>query len=239
MGYIKLDRAIRKWRWYTKKNMLNVWIELLLNAAFEDYYYDGQLIKRGQVLIGREKMANQLGIGVQELRTCLNRLVSTNEITIQSTNRGSIVTIINWDKYQSSPSNTNQQTNRETNQQVTSNQPTTNQLLTTIKEVKEVKETLGIEKNAGAYACFNHTEQNDLYGIPLLSLFEQEFGRPMSSRECNMISEWAETYDDALIRYALIEAILYETRNIDYIDRILFNWKKRGFTAEQYEKGER
>ena len=120
MGYIKLDRAIRKWRWYTKKNMLNVWIELLLNAAFEDYYYDGQLIKRGQVLIGREKMANQLGIGVQELRTCLNRLVSTNEITIQSTNRGSIVTIINWDKYQSSPSNTNQQTNRETNQQPTS-----------------------------------------------------------------------------------------------------------------------
>ena len=146
MGYIKLDRAIRKWRWYTKKNMLNVWIELLLNAAFEDYYYDGQLIKRGQVLIGREKMANQLGIGVQELRTCLNRLVSTNEITIQSTNRGSIVTIINWDKYQSSPSNTNQQTNRETNQQVTSNQPATNQPLTTIKEVKEVKETLGIEK---------------------------------------------------------------------------------------------
>ena len=82
MGYIKLDRAIRKWRWYTKKNMLNVWIELLLNAAFEDYYYDGQLIKRGQVLIGREKMANQLGIGVQELRTCLNRPVSYTHLTL-------------------------------------------------------------------------------------------------------------------------------------------------------------
>ena len=94
MGYIKLDRAIRKWRWYTKKNMLNVWIELLLSAAFEDYYCDGQLIKRGQVMIGREKMAKQLGMGVKELRTCLNRLVSTGEITIQSTNRGSIITIV-------------------------------------------------------------------------------------------------------------------------------------------------
>ena len=127
MGYIKLDRAIRKWRWYTKKNMLNVWIELLLSAAFEDYYCDGQLIKRGQVMIGREKMAKQLGMGVQELRTCLNRLVSTGEITIQSTNRGSIITIVKWDEYQGSPSNTNQQSNQRTNQQVTSNQPATNQ----------------------------------------------------------------------------------------------------------------
>ena len=103
--------------------MLNVWIELLLSAAFEDYYCDGQLIKRGQVMIGREKMAKQLGMGVQELRTCLNRLVSTGEITIQSTNRGSIITIVKWDEYQGSPSNTNQQSNQRTNRQVTSNQP--------------------------------------------------------------------------------------------------------------------
>ena len=174
MGYIKLDRAIRKWRWYTKKNMLNVWIELLLSAAF---------IKRGQVMIGREKMAKQLGMGVQELRTCLNRLVSTGEITIQSTNRGSIITIVKWDEYQGSPSNTNQQSNQRTNQQVTSNQPATNQQLTTIKEIKEdkeVKETFREERNAPASARSDYADGDEFYKIPLLDLCESEMGRTLS-----------------------------------------------------------
>ena len=242
MGYIKLDRAIRKWRWYTKKNMLNVWIELLLSAAFEDYYCDGQLIKRGQAMIGREKMAKQLGMGVQELRTCLNRLVSTGEITIQSTNRGSIITIVKWDEYQGSPSNTNQQSNQRTNQQVTSNQPATNQQLTTIKEIKEdkeVKETFREERNAPASARSDYADGDEFYKIPLLDLCESEMGRTLSSRDCQLLADWQQRYDDPLIRYAITEAVLYGKYSLDYVDRILYNWAQKGLTAEQYENGER
>lgn len=245
MGYIKLDRAIRKWRWYTKKNMLNVWIELLLSAAFEDYYCDGQLVKRGQAIIGREKLAKQLGIGVQELRTCLNRLVSTGEITIQSTNRGSIVTIVKWDEYQSSPSITNQESNQRTNQQVTSNQPATNQPLTTIKEikedkeVKEIKETYRAEGRLRARACFDNAQEDDFYTMPLRSFYEREIGRSLEEDEGKFLDRWKQQYDDSLIRYAIIEASLYGKDSLQYIDRILNNWDQKGLTAERYENGER
>ena len=62
----------------------------------------------------------------------MNHLKSTNEITIKSTNRFSIVTIVNWEKYQI---NKKQSTNKLTNN-LTNNQPTTNQQLTTEKEYK-------------------------------------------------------------------------------------------------------
>ena len=54
-----------------------------------------------------------------------------------------------------------------------------------------------------------------------------------------MISQWTSEYEDKLIRYALREALVYDKRNIDYIDRVLWNWKERNFTCEQYEEGKR
>ena len=46
-------------------------------------------------------------------------------------------------------------------------------------------------------------------------------------------------YDQTLIVYALREAMTKNKRSFDYIDRILLDWKRRGFSAEDYERGER
>ncbi|MBV4172079.1 DnaD domain-containing protein, partial [[Clostridium] innocuum] len=82
-------------------------------------------------------------------------------------------------------------------------------------------------------------EQTDMYSSSLIDLYEQGFGRPLSQREVQTICQWAEEHEDRLIRYALREALTYDKQSIDYIDRILLKWKQRGFTAEQYEEGER
>ena len=46
-------------------------------------------------------------------------------------------------------------------------------------------------------------------------------------------------YDQKLIRYALREALTYEKKSFDYIERILQIWKEKGLTAEMYEEGRR
>lgn len=139
-GFIKVARGLRDWQWYSKRNMVAIWIELLLTAAFSDYYQDGILVKRGQVITGRKKLAEKLNISEQEIRSCLDRLKSTNEITIKTTNKYSVITIVKYDEYQGKPEWINQQINQENNQQATNKQPANNQQITTIKEEQEDKE---------------------------------------------------------------------------------------------------
>ena len=120
------------WEWYQDANTTRVFIHLLLNANLEESRFKNHVIPKGSLVIGRKSLAETLGITEQNVRTALNHLKSTNEITIKSTNRFSIVTIVNWEKYQI---NKKQSTNKVTNN-LTNNQPTTNQQLTTEKEYK-------------------------------------------------------------------------------------------------------
>lgn len=138
-GYIKLSRKLRDWQWYGTPNMVAVWVELLLRARFEDGYYNGKLIKKGCAVFGREELAKKLGLQPQQIRTCINRLKSTNEITTESTNRFTIVRIVKWEEYQYLLKDDNQENNQQSNHQLTSKQPADNQQVTTSNNVKNVK----------------------------------------------------------------------------------------------------
>ncbi len=75
------------------------------------------------------------------------------------------------------------------------------------------------------------TESKDLYTI-----FENEFGRPLSPMECESMAMWIDqdALDPSLIKAALREAVISGTLNFRYIDRILFEWKKNGIqTVDQ------
>jgi DNA replication protein len=74
-------------------------------------------------------------------------------------------------------------------------------------------------------------DEQDLYTV-----FEQEFGRPLSPMECENLAMWLDEdqQDPAIIKAALREAVISGKLNFRYIDRILFNWKKNGVkTIEQ------
>ena len=74
-------------------------------------------------------------------------------------------------------------------------------------------------------------DEHDLYTV-----FEQEFGRPLSPMECENLAMWLDedNQDPAIIKAALREAVIAGKLNFRYIDRILFNWKKNGIqTIEQ------
>ncbi|WP_059170930.1 DnaD domain-containing protein [Bacillus sp. FJAT-27445] len=75
------------------------------------------------------------------------------------------------------------------------------------------------------------SEEADLYTV-----FEKEFGRPLSPFECETLAMWVDDDKHApqIIKTALREAVMSGKLNFRYIDRILFEWKKNGIkTIEQ------
>jgi len=139
-GFIKLYKKIKNWEWYQNSYCFHIMIHLIISANYKDSGWQGIEVKRGQFITGHRKISKETGISSQSVRTCLNKLKSTNEITIKSTNKFSIITICNYDIYQDSIILTNPQTNPQTNKQLTNNQQTTNKQLTTTNKNKEIKE---------------------------------------------------------------------------------------------------
>ena len=68
----------------------------------------------------------------------------------------------------------------------------------------------------------------------VFSLFENEFGRPLSSMEFELINNWLDRgISEELINSALKEAIFNGSFTLRYIDAILTEWVKKGFKTHK------
>ncbi|MDW0109051.1 DnaD domain-containing protein [Sporosarcina aquimarina] len=67
----------------------------------------------------------------------------------------------------------------------------------------------------------------------IYQIFEQEFGRLLSPMECETIAMWIDQDHHGLdiIKAALKEAVIAQKLSMRYIDRILFEWKKKNVTT--------
>ena len=140
-GYIKLYRSMTKWEWYSDSNTKAVFLHLLLNANLEETRYMNHVIPKGGLVTGYPALSRQLGISIQSVRTAIKHLKLTNEITVKSTNRFSIVTIVNWEKYQGGKT----KLTGKVSDKPTAKQQSANSQLTTEKEYKN-KELKNIEE---------------------------------------------------------------------------------------------
>lgn len=135
-GYIKLHRSMLDWEWLDDPITTQVWVYCLLRANYTTQRWHGELIMPGQFITSLGHMAKELGITRQNLKTAINHLKSTNNLTSKPTNKYTLITIEKWELYQSAGEKvTNKLTNKLTN-----DQPTTNQQLTTDKEREEREE---------------------------------------------------------------------------------------------------
>ncbi len=88
-----------------------------------------------------------------------------------------------------------------------------NKLLTFIINEDEVKEE----------------ENNKIY-----ETIEKEFGRTLSPIEYELIKQWLDaSISEELIKEALKEAVLNGVNNLKYIDRILFEWTRKGYKTKK------
>lgn len=111
-GWVKVFRSLLEWEWYKKPNMVHLFIHLLLSANHESKKWQGVEIKRGQLVTGRKSLSKATGISERSIRTCLEMLKTTNELTIKTTNKYSIITICKYEDYQELKSISDQQSDQ-------------------------------------------------------------------------------------------------------------------------------
>jgi hypothetical protein len=99
-GFIVLHRKMLEWEWYNDIPCKVLFLHIILKANFKDTKWRGITIKRGQLVTGRLALAEQTGLTERQIRTALNKLKTTSNLTIKTTNKYSIITITNYEKYQ-------------------------------------------------------------------------------------------------------------------------------------------
>lgn len=71
----------------------------------------------------------------------------------------------------------------------------------------------------------------------IYALYESELGRTLSSFEYEIINKWKEqNIDNSIIKGALKEAILNGVTSFKYIDKIVYEWSKKGVKKENIEE---
>jgi hypothetical protein len=157
-GYVKLHRKLLDSAFRDQPLILALLTNLLLMASHREvkFLWNGkeQVLLPGQLITGRKTLSKETGISEQTIRTALYALKSTNTITIKSTNRFSLISIVNWKKYQ----------DRQPTEQPAS-QPTVNQQLTTYKNEEN-------EKKIGSDHLVNEKDINYLLEVPSIDLEE-------------------------------------------------------------------
>ena len=123
-GFILLYRQITEWEWYKNPNTFRVFLHCLLMANFTDGRFEGKPVNRGQFVTSLPSLAKQTSLSIQQVRTALEHLKSTGEITDKAYNKYRVITVVKYDDYQKD--------NRQNNSQSTGNQQAINRQSTAI-----------------------------------------------------------------------------------------------------------
>ena len=159
-NFIKIDRKILQWEWWTDINTFRLFMYMLISAYWKDGNYKGKTIPRGSFPSSVSELAKNTNLTESEIRTALKHLQSTGEITSKSTNKFTVFSVENYDFYQSSEVHIDKQkrkqiTSKSTNKSQTINKQLTNSIL---KESNNIQED-NIYHTYIDYACAREDEQ--------------------------------------------------------------------------------
>jgi biotin operon repressor len=122
----------------------------LLRANYQDTKWKGLTIKRGSFVTSLNTLVEETHLSVQNIRTSIDKLKSTGELTSKSHSKYRIVTVNNYHLYQ--------ETNKQTNKQ-----------LTTDKELKKSNTTTTTENVPFKKIVASWNKTNELRPIRALS----------------------------------------------------------------------
>lgn len=147
-GYIKLHRKMVDWEWYDDLNTFKLFIHLLLKVNHKDNKWRGEVVKRGTCITSRASLSLETGLSEQQVRTALDKLISTKDITKITNKKNTLIIVTNYNIYQES----NQEDNQQLNQVPTNEQPSSNQVVTTNKNDKKEKNDKKDNKKESKYS---------------------------------------------------------------------------------------
>lgn len=139
-----------------------VWCWLLLNASYtpETQWFKGKKIelKEGQILTTLDEISRVLRIKQSKVVRILNLLKNEKQIEKQTSNRNTLISVVNWEKFQSSEKQNGKlaKTERKTSEKPVENLPI-------IKEYKEYKEYK--EGGVGGEQCFCYATHSNVQNL--------------------------------------------------------------------------
>ncbi|MGP8215193.1 MAG: hypothetical protein ACLQQ4_06500 [Bacteroidia bacterium] len=123
-GFITLHRKFMEWEWYRNPATKDLFLHCLFKANWKQKRWEGKIIERGQFITGIFVLSAETGLSVQQVRTALEKLQYTGEITRESTNGYTLITVCKYDTYQDEKGDGNKRT---ANEQQTDNKRSTNE----------------------------------------------------------------------------------------------------------------
>lgn len=100
-GFVVLYRSILDWEWYGDKNTTLLFIHLILTANYKPSEWKGRKIEVGQRATSLSKLSKEINLSIKEIRTSLKHLQQTGEVACETTNQCTVITIKNYEKFQS------------------------------------------------------------------------------------------------------------------------------------------
>jgi len=143
-GWIKIQRKLLDWEWSSSPETMALWIHILLRANHEDKEWRGVTIPRGSFVTSVDNLSTSTGLTERQVRTNLNRLLSTSEIDKETTNKYTIISVCKYDDYQLNEELSDKQTTNE--RQTNDKQTTTTKELENIKE-KDITKVISQKKD--------------------------------------------------------------------------------------------
>ena len=126
-GWIKLHRKILEEGWLKNQKLLPVLLYCLLKASHTHHSFtvgnQKVKLKRGQFVFGRKSAAIELGMSEGSIIRRMENLKKMEIVITEPNNKFTLVTVCNWEIYQSDKSS-----NRSSNRSVTDQQPINKQV---------------------------------------------------------------------------------------------------------------
>ena len=129
MGFIKLDRALFENPLWTAEpfTKAQAWVDLIQLANFADKtkYYRGSFheIKRGQIVTSQRTLAERWKWSKAKVATFIRTLEDAAMVTTDNTNRWTVLTIVNYAKYQDGPTTKRPQKRPQNDHEATTERP--------------------------------------------------------------------------------------------------------------------
>jgi len=99
-GWIRMHRRFIEWEWYRDNNVKVLFLHLLLTANHKEKEWKGHTIKRGELVTSISSLSKHTNLSSKQVRGALQKLSKTGETAIKTTNKFTLLTIVNYDKYQ-------------------------------------------------------------------------------------------------------------------------------------------
>jgi len=129
MAFIKLDRDIFESKLWLEEPFTHAqaWVDLIAMANYADKtkFYKGsfQKIKRGQIITSQRTLAERWKWSKAKVATFIRTLVDAEMVTTDNTSRWTVLTIVNYAKYQDVKSTKRPQTDPQSDHGKTTERP--------------------------------------------------------------------------------------------------------------------